>query len=243
MAAVSQFVWGFQRLLFLNLGFVQLFINGFDIGVNILVDEFHDGEELLNSVANVVLEVVEHDGERDHIVNVHLLSLIVSFQVDEQVVFGCQLPMTFHVVHQLLQAVLGDHVVLDASGRWLPLEVVQTVIMVICWLPTRGQYYIFVLGVVSGLETPALLQHRQDEPRVVAWTQHVLERGVLILLESVFGDVGVLGQSVLASLDEPFLLLGSRLEWVGQPPGREVTRLLGLFNGWLLGLWGGGRVR
>ena len=136
MAAIRELERRLQCFLFLHLALVQLFIDYIDVLVYVFVNELHDAEELLNSIADVILQVVEHDRQWDHIVNVLLLGLIIRLKVDEQVVLGCQVTVALHVVDQLLQTMLRDHIVLDTTGRGLPLEVVKTVIMIVCWLPT-----------------------------------------------------------------------------------------------------------
>lgn len=122
-----------------------------NILVNMFIYELHDAKKLLHSVTHVILKVVQHDSKRHYIIDIHFLSLVISLQVDEKVVLGSQLTVALNMVHQLLQAVLAYHVVLDATRCWLPLEVVKRVIVIVGGLPSRGQHCILILWIVSGL--------------------------------------------------------------------------------------------
>ena len=83
VTAVCQLVWGLQSFFLLSLALVQLLVNMLNILINMLVYELHNAEKLLNSVTHIVLEVVQHNGEGHHIVDVHFLGLIIRLQIDE----------------------------------------------------------------------------------------------------------------------------------------------------------------
>lgn len=116
------------------------------------------------------------------------------------------------MVHNLLQAVLADEIVLDASRSRLPFEVVQAVVVVVSRLPAR--VLPAVAATVSALRATAHLEDALDKLGVVAGSDDVLERLRLVLLVSVLRDVRVLGESLFASQQELLLLLCGRLERV-----------------------------
>ena len=102
MAAVREFERRLQCFLFLHLALVQFLIDYIDVLVYVFVNELHDAEELLNSITDIIFQVVEHDRQWDHIINVLLLGFIIRLKVDEQVILSRQVAVALHVVDQLL---------------------------------------------------------------------------------------------------------------------------------------------
>jgi len=151
VAAVCQLVCSFQRFFLLRLALIQLLINNFNILVNVLINQFHYTQELFHSVTHIVFQVVKHNCQRHNVIDVHFLSLVICLEVDEKVVLGCQCSMSFDMVNQLFEAVLRDHIVFYTARSWLPFEVIQGIVMVVCWLPSRGRHSILILGIVARL--------------------------------------------------------------------------------------------
>jgi hypothetical protein len=58
VTAVCQLVWSFQSFFLLCLTLIQLLIDVVYILVNMLVNELHDTQELLDAVTHVVFQVV-----------------------------------------------------------------------------------------------------------------------------------------------------------------------------------------
>lgn len=211
---------------------LQLRVDRVTVAFLVFVNDLEDLREGLDALTNVVAQVVEHYRYGHRVVDIHTLALVVGLQVQEQVVLRCQSAVALHVVHKLLQAVLADEIVLDTSRSRLPFEVVKTVVVVVSRFPARVKDA--VAAVVPGLRATARLKDALDQLRVVAWSDDVLERLRLVLLVSILGDVGVLGECLLARLQELLLLLSGRLKRIRQSARREVAVLLGLLRlSWL----------
>ena len=126
MATLRELIGCLDGLLSAILHLLQLCVELLDGAIDILLNKFESILELLHLVTYFLLEVINHNGEGHLIIDVsQFLLLIVCLQVQKQAVLGRQVPVTVHVVHQLLQAVLADEVVLDAVRSGLPFEVVK----------------------------------------------------------------------------------------------------------------------
>lgn len=187
VAALGQLVRRLDALLFRYLHLLQLRIYRFDIAFLELFDNLENLREGLDALTNVITQVVEHNRDRHRVVDVDALALVVSLQVQEQIVLRCEGTVTLHMVHKLLQAVLADEVVLDATRGRLPFEVVQTVVVVVSRLPARVQHA--VTTAFAALCATAHLKDALDQLGVVAGSDDVLEWLRLILLISVLRDV------------------------------------------------------
>ena len=62
--------------------------------------------------------------------------------------------MTLDVIHQLLQAMLTNHVVFYATGSRLPLKVINAIIIIIYRLPTWKR-----IVTLCGLQSTTLLKY------------------------------------------------------------------------------------
>lgn len=99
VATVCELVWCFKCLLLLSLALIQPFIYHINVLVNILINQFHNAQELFDSVTHIVFQIIEDNGQRDDVIDVHSLGLVVGFQVYEKVVFCGKLAVAFYVVH------------------------------------------------------------------------------------------------------------------------------------------------
>ena len=81
----------------------------------ITINNFHYAQEMVHSITNVIFEVVQHDRQRHNIINIKLLSFIILFHIQKQVIFCRQLPMAFDMVHQLFKSMFADKVIFDAA--------------------------------------------------------------------------------------------------------------------------------
>ena len=97
--------------------------------------------------------------------------------------------MASHVVNYLPKAVFANHIVLDASRSWFPLEMIQTVIMVVGRLPAREDHRVRIALIIARLDAPALLHDAREQLGVVAGPYDVLERLRLVLLVPILRNV------------------------------------------------------
>ena len=135
------------------------------------------------------------------------MSLIELLQVQKQVVFGCERAMRANMVHNLLETVFTNHVVLDASRGRFPLEVVQTIIVVVSGFPTWEYHKIRIIFIIAWIDAAALLHDPRNELRIIARSNNVLERFFFVLFIPVLRDVRVFDECFLSSLNKALLLL------------------------------------
>ena len=122
---------------------------------------------------------------------------------------------------------LANHVVFYATWCWLPLEVIKTVIMIICWLPAWVSTRI-VLAILR-LKPSRFFKNHHYHFRVVSWPQHIFIWSWFVLFEPIFWNVRILSECILPCLDESLLLLGRRLKRIGQFSWWKISRLFNFF--------------
>ena len=115
MAALRDLVGRPSRLLLGQLVLIQFLIDSLIVFFYITINNFHYAQEMVNSITNVIFEVVQHDRQRHNIINIKLLSFIILFHIQKQVIFCRQLSMAFHMVHQLFKSMFADKVIFDAT--------------------------------------------------------------------------------------------------------------------------------
>jgi hypothetical protein len=190
MLAPVDLVQALGGLLLRYLHFLEFAVYHLHVLLNVLLNAPVHVQPGLHLVADVVLEVVKDDRQGDHVIDVCLLTLVVGLHVQEKIILRRQLPMTLDMVDQLLQSVLGYLIEPYAPRSWLPLKVVQRIVVVVACLPSSE--YGVSLCVELGLHAARLFDDSDDELAVVAWPYHEFERCCFVLLESVFADLGVL---------------------------------------------------
>lgn len=142
--------------------------------------------------------------------------------------------MRANMVHNLLETVFTNHVVLDASRSRFPLEVVQTIIVVVSGFPTREYHKIRIIFIIAWIDAAALLHDPRNELWIIAGSNNVLERFFFVLFIPVLRDVRVFNECFLSSLNKALLLLSCWFEWVRQSLRWKVPGLLNIFNYGLL---------
>lgn len=81
MAALCNLVWCPQGLLLGDLILVELLVDDHKIFINVLVNNLHYALYLLHLLTDVILLVIQYNGKWRYVVDIHLLSFIICFQV------------------------------------------------------------------------------------------------------------------------------------------------------------------
>ena len=185
MLTFGDLVRRFDGFFFRNLHLLHLLIDRVHILIQVLVNQFENVQERFNFVTNVVFKVIQNNCQRDSIVNVQLLALIERLHVEKQIVLCSQRRMAFDMIHELFKSVLAYQIELDSTRCWLPLEVIQTIIVIVCSLPA-WECGVSVV-VVSRFHPATLFQDFENKFGVVARPDDVFQGLVFILLEPVLG--------------------------------------------------------
>lgn len=80
----------------------EFLVDHFIVIVDVLVDYIQYGLDLLNFLANVILEVVQHNCYRNGVKYVKFLSFIPLLHIQEEVVFSGQTTVGSNVIYNLL---------------------------------------------------------------------------------------------------------------------------------------------
>ena len=115
MAALRDLVRRPSRLLLGQLVLIEFLIDSLIVFFYITINNFHYAQEMVHSITNIIFQVVQHDRQRHNIINIKLLSFIILFHIQKQVILCRQLPMPFHMVHQLFESMFADKVIFDAA--------------------------------------------------------------------------------------------------------------------------------
>lgn len=81
MATLGQLEGCLDALLFAHLGLLQLGVDALQVEILVLLDYLEDLAKLLNSLADIVSQVVEDNSERHEVVDVDLLGFVVRLHV------------------------------------------------------------------------------------------------------------------------------------------------------------------
>ena len=86
----------------------EFLVDHFIVIVDVLVDYIQYGLDLLNFLADVILEVVQHNRYRNGVKYVEFLSFIPLPHIQEEIVFGGQTTVGPNVIDNLLQSMFAD---------------------------------------------------------------------------------------------------------------------------------------
>ena len=68
-------------------------------------------------------------GQRQNTENILSVLLTIVFHVDKQLIFGCQMLMTFYVINQLLRSKPAYCLIIYSIRIWFPLEIKQMLLI------------------------------------------------------------------------------------------------------------------
>lgn len=124
-----------------------------------------------------------------------------------------------------------DHIIFYAVGCWLPFEMIQTIVIIVSWLPPRKHHDFWIIFVEAWLDATALFQYSWNQSWIITLPNYVFEWLFLVLFVAVLWNVWIFDQCFFPRLDESFLFLGCWFEGIGQLLGWKISRLfLNLLN-------------